>query len=78
MDNLSNFDSPDHALQAGMFLGVLARHGINAEPVMDDEGNYTSKVKIHEAPGFFMNSVTITITIDPPVSETGQKGAPDA
>lgn len=35
------------ALRAGMVVGSLLRQGIDARPVLDTEGNYTSRIVIH-------------------------------
>jgi len=42
----NNFKSPNHALKAGMFVGLLIKHGIVAAPGVDDDGDYTDAVYI--------------------------------
>lgn len=38
------FTDPNHALRAGMALGVLLKHGLDAEPGIDEAGNYTDVI----------------------------------
>ena len=41
-----NFNSDEHALKTGYLVGLLVKHGIAVQVMMDDEGNYTDKVTI--------------------------------
>ena len=44
-----NFQSPNHALTAGMMWGLLMKYGINALPEVDEQDNYTDVIQIeHE------------------------------
>jgi hypothetical protein len=36
----------DLAFVAGMVLGIIKKAGIPAYPVVDEEGNYTSRIRI--------------------------------
>lgn len=35
-----------HALYVGWALGIAHRNGVRAEPVIDDDGNYTNRLRI--------------------------------
>lgn len=41
-----HFTDERHALFAGWVLGLAWRNGIAAEPVMDDDGNYTDRLEV--------------------------------
>ena len=43
---MANFVNDDHALVTGMLLGLLLKSGIPAYPGMDEDGNYTSVIRI--------------------------------
>ena len=46
---IDNFQSPNHALRAGMLWGLFIRKNLNAMPEVDDAGNYTDVIKVeHE------------------------------
>jgi hypothetical protein len=45
-DQPGNFVDDNHALRAGMFVGLLIKHGIIAAPWTDDDGNYTDVVHV--------------------------------
>lgn len=40
------FQDERHALFAGWVLGLAWRNGIAAEPVQDDDGNYTDQLEV--------------------------------
>ena len=42
----SNFETDDQAWHTGFFLGELMKHGVEARPVLDDNGNYTPHVLV--------------------------------
>lgn len=41
-----NFENDQHALVTGMVVGLLNRHGLAAEPIVDDDGDYTDVIEI--------------------------------
>lgn len=43
-----NFRDANHALQTGMLVGVLIKHGIRAWPMFDDQGDYTDEIVVEE------------------------------
>lgn len=43
---MANFQNDDQAIHAGLLLGLLMRHGVEAQPVLDDDGNYTPHMLI--------------------------------
>lgn len=43
---MTQFRDEEHALKAGMLLGLLKAAGIPAFPQMDDEGNYTASIQL--------------------------------
>ena len=57
--------SDDHALKAGFLLGGLMQAGVNAFPIVDDDGNYTNVivVKLDEADP----EMLVKIKVLPPV-----------
>lgn len=61
---MANFESDDHALIAGMVMGLAAKHGLTLEPVINTDG-YTRRfeVKDDELP----EKVRVFITVEPPV-----------
>ena len=38
--------TPQHAYEAGAFLGILRQQGIEAWPEVDDQGNYTPVITV--------------------------------
>jgi hypothetical protein len=47
----AHFTSPEHALRAGAALGSAKKAGLNVEPILDDEGNYTAEFYLLDVPG---------------------------
>lgn len=53
---------PRHALYAGWVLGIARRNGIDAQPVLDDAGNYTDRIAFPVA-GYAVN---VVVVVPPP------------
>jgi hypothetical protein len=49
-DYSKHFISPQHAYLAGLVVGELRRHGVTAEPEIDDDGNYTDVLAVVVGP----------------------------
>lgn len=61
--------SPEHALLTGMVLGVALRQGVEAVPVIDDDGDYTDTLEIAlNTPGG-PNGVRVFVVVQPPAAE---------
>ncbi len=43
---MSAFVNSQHALESGWILGYLLKKEVHAEPVKDEEGNYTDVIQI--------------------------------
>lgn len=65
----------NHALRCGMVLGLLAKHGIDAEPVMLG-GDYSDTIALPEQT--LANGVTLHITLVVPPAPEDDVPAPDA
>lgn len=59
-----NFENPDHALIAGMILGVARNHDLTLIPCYDGEGNYTDRFEVRD-PGLSA-MFKVFITVEPP------------
>jgi hypothetical protein len=57
----ASFDSPRHAYLTGDVLGTLRAAGIDAVPVIDTEGNYTSAIALRTVTGSLA-----TVHVEPP------------
>lgn len=59
--------SAEHALVAGMVVGLAIKHGIDLRPVVDEAGNYTAEalLVVPDLP----DNVTVRLIIEPPVTE---------
>ena len=56
--------SPEHALRCGWVWGIAMAHGVDLNPILDDEDNYTDSFTLKSdrlPPG-----VTITLVVQPP------------
>jgi hypothetical protein len=61
---VSNFKNERHNLYCGWVMGQAVKFGIVAEPVIDDDGNYTDRVRLPEIDG-----VAIELVIPEPPAE---------
>ena len=61
----AHFESAEHALIAGMVLGVAMKHGVDLTPVPDNEGNYTNRFEVHDEG--FPEGVKVFVNVEPPV-----------
>lgn len=43
-----SFLDQNHALRAGLAIGILLKSGLFAAPVIDDYGNYTNTIRIED------------------------------
>ncbi len=57
-------DDGTHALRAGFVFGALMKAGLQAEPEVDDEGNFTSILKLTLTP--IDKEITIRLRVLPP------------
>lgn len=64
-EDKSNFASPDHALAAGMVMGLGMRYGLMLKPVMDDTGDYTGRFEVID--DGFPGNMHVFIAVEPPV-----------
>jgi hypothetical protein len=55
-----NFTDDRHALYAGWVIGTAMRHGVQLEPIVDDDGNYTDQLRLVHA------GLDITLIVPPP------------
>lgn len=55
---MSNFADDRHALYVGWVLGTAHKHG--AEPVLDEDGNYTDRISVP------IGAQSITVLVPPP------------
>lgn len=56
--------SQEHALYAGAVMGLAWKNGIRAEPVVDEDGNYTAELWV-----ILLPSATVRLVIpEPPVN----------
>lgn len=58
-----NFKSDRHSLYVGWVIGQIVRSNINAEPICDDEGNYTSQIRMR------LSEISFILTIPEPPEE---------
>lgn len=60
---LDNFKNSLHALTAGMLMTHLQRHGLDAMPLIDDDGDFTPRyiIKDEHFPGG-----QVIVTLEPP------------
>jgi hypothetical protein len=62
----NNFEDDGHALVTGMVMGAAMRHGIELEPVIDADQNYTTRFRLRDD-AFDQMGVKIFIVVEPPV-----------
>ena len=62
-----SFVSPDHALAAGMVLGLASKYGLKLAPVMDADGGYTNRFEIVDEG--MSDHYSVFITVEPPVEK---------
>jgi hypothetical protein len=55
--------SPEHALYIGAVFGLAMRNGIRAEPVVDEDGDYTDQIVLRMG---YDEGPTITLVVPPP------------
>ena len=55
-----------HALYVGWVLGCAMRAGVDARPVVDDDGNYTDRLVIELPDQAEPVAYTITVVVPPP------------
>lgn len=53
-----------HALHVGFVVGLAARHGLDVEPIVDGDGNYTASFRLR-LPDDFPANVTVVLTVEP-------------
>lgn len=63
---MPNFESADHALIAGMVLGLAAKYGLTLEPVTNADG-YTPRYEVKD--DNLPASVRVYINVEPPVKK---------
>lgn len=61
---MSNFVSETHTLYVGWVLGIALQNGVDAVPVLDEDGNYTDRLTIPWCRGDDL--VHITVVVPPP------------
>jgi hypothetical protein len=57
------FASDRHALFVGWVLGIALRNAVPLEPVIDDAGNYTDRLRLTLETGDYTDRPPITITV---------------
>ncbi len=60
-----NFIDERHTFYVGWVLGIARHNGVDAEPVLDDDGNYTDRLAIPLADRGD-NLVSVTVVVPPP------------
>jgi hypothetical protein len=65
---MPNFESADHALIAGMVMGLAWKHGIDLQPVMNTDG-YTPRYELKD--DNLPEGVRVFINVEPPVTKKG-------
>jgi len=61
----TNFESPEHALHAGMLLGEMMKKGIVAHPVVDEENDFTDVIILA-----FPDGLEVAVRVLPPEPKT--------
>jgi len=54
-----NFKDDNHALLAGMAIGVLMQAGMDAEPEIDNAGDYTDVIQFTDQTGEYIFRVKV-------------------
>jgi hypothetical protein len=63
-----------HALYVGWVLGIAMRNGVDARPVLNDDGNYTDHLEVCVPDA----KITITVIVPPPPEDWSLESTPDS